>query len=86
MASDTLPPKPSRQKIALKPGFHMMDWMRLQSSFSEKGKCTRKISMAELAEHKSQFDCWTAYNGKVYNISQYLQYHPGGVQMYELIL
>lgn len=39
----------------------------------------RKISAAELAEHASQFDCWTAYNGRVYNITQYLPYHPGGI-------
>lgn len=33
MASDILPPTDakgkSRDKIALKPGFHLMDWMRL---------------------------------------------------------
>jgi hypothetical protein len=33
MASDILPPTDSkgksRNKVALKPGFHLMDWMRL---------------------------------------------------------
>ena len=51
-----------------------------KSDFScRNGGPLRKISMSELAEHNSQFDCWTAYNGKVYNITQYLHYHPGGV-------
>lgn len=81
MASDTMPPK-SREKVRLKPGFHLVDWMNLMktSDFScRNGGPLRKISIAELASHTSQFDCWTAYNGKVYNITQYLHYHPGGV-------
>jgi len=88
MASDTLPPttkdgsKP-RQKVQLKPGFHLTDWMNLSktSDFSTRnGGPMKKVSTAELAIHKSQFDCWTAYNGKVYNITQYMHYHPGGIQ------
>jgi cytochrome b involved in lipid metabolism len=35
--------------------------------------------MREVALHNSRYDCWTVYNKKVYNISQYLEYHPGGV-------
>lgn len=88
MASDTLPPvaagggKKGREKVLLKPGFHLIDWMNLmkKSDFScRNGGPLRKVSLAELAEHNSEFDCWTAYNGKVYNITQYLHYHPGGV-------
>jgi hypothetical protein len=30
-------------------------------------------------QHNVQSDCWTSYNGKVYNITQYLDYHPGGI-------
>lgn len=32
-----------------------------------------------LKEHRSKDDAWTAINGKVYNITPYLDYHPGGV-------
>lgn len=35
--------------------------------------------MAELARHKSKEDCWQAYGGKVYNVTPFLKYHPGGV-------
>ena len=42
------------------------------------GGGVRKISLGELAQHSSEFDCWTAYNGKVYSITQYMAYHPGG--------
>jgi cytochrome b involved in lipid metabolism len=71
-----------REKVMLKPGFHLVDWMKLtQVSKDMRGDGPlRKISVAELAEHKSQFDCWTAYKGRVYNITQYIAYHPGGVK------
>lgn len=87
MASDTLPPTDkrgkAREKVAVKPGFHLMDWMRLTRTSNNlntlNGGRPRPISRKELAQHNSEFDCWTAYNGKVYNITQYMHYHPGGV-------
>lgn len=83
MASDTRPPVAKgkvREKVYLKPGFHLTDWMRLQQTLSIPNDTVRKISKAELATHSSEFDCWTAYNGKVYNMTQYIAYHPGGKQ------
>lgn len=77
MASDTLPPRKGREKVQLKAGFHLMDWVRLSGSITS-GSGTRKISRDELALHNKKYDCWTCINGKVYNITQYLPYHPGG--------
>lgn len=31
-----------------------------------------------LKEHNTRADAWTAINGKVYNITPYLPFHPGG--------
>jgi cytochrome b involved in lipid metabolism len=80
MASDIRAPfdkhGQARKKIAVKPGFHLTDWMQLLRS--TKPQQPRKISKAELAEHTSKYDCWTAYNGRVYDISRYMPYHPGG--------
>ena len=80
MATDTRATKLNREKVALKPGFHLVDWMRLTqvSTDMRTPGPLRKISLAELSTHKSQFDAWTAYKGKVYNITQYIAYHPGG--------
>lgn len=79
MASDTRPPKNGkvREKVALEAGFHLVDWMKLMS-ISRKTESLRKISLKELSEHASEYDCWTAYKGKVYNITNYIPYHPGG--------
>ncbi|KAL7066917.1 cytochrome b5-like heme/steroid binding domain-containing protein [Cryptosporidium serpentis] len=36
------------------------------------------IKMEELKKHCTTNDCWVSYNGKVYDITKYLDYHPGG--------
>lgn len=42
-----------------------------------KGK-VMNVSHQELAKHNKREDCWCAVRGKVYNITRYLDYHPGG--------
>jgi cytochrome b involved in lipid metabolism len=81
MASDTRAPTDAkgkvREKVALKPGFHLADWTRLQQTMTNP-TTLQDITPEELAKHNTQFDMWTAYKGKVYNITNYLPYHPGG--------
>jgi cytochrome b involved in lipid metabolism len=81
MASDTRAPA-KREKVVLKKGFHLMDWMRLvQSSFDlsgRKGSGPLQVTTQELRLHNKESDCWTVYNGKVYNLTAYMPYHPGG--------
>ncbi len=36
------------------------------------------ITLEELAKHNSTSDCWTAVEGKVINLTDYLAKHPGG--------
>jgi cytochrome b involved in lipid metabolism len=38
----------------------------------------RKISMEEVVTHATEADGWTVFKGKVYNLSPYLGFHPGG--------
>ena len=68
MASDTLPPSKERKKVAVKPGFHLVDWMRLcqvSDVSGRKGAPLRRITMSEVELHSSEYDCWTIYNNKV---------------------
>ena len=44
-----------------------------------KGK-TIAVSHQELAKHNKKDDCWMAVRGKVYNVTRYVDYHPGGVE------
>ena len=36
------------------------------------------ITMSEVAKHNSPGDCWSAINGKVYNLTEWIDKHPGG--------
>ncbi len=38
-----------------------------------------QISESALSNHNTETDCWVAYKGKVYDITSWLQKHPGGV-------
>ena len=38
----------------------------------------KRITLAELAEHKDPESAWLALNGVVYDVSVYANYHPGG--------
>lgn len=58
-----------------------MDWVRLGSSNYDlagtKG-IIRPISYEELAKHDKVDDAWLAIRGKVYNVTKYMDFHPGG--------
>jgi len=71
------------KKIKLGPGFSQMDWIRLNSRAKDMAGLGGKppssaITRAELRQHNSQYDCWMVLHGKVYNVTKYIPYHPGG--------
>jgi len=37
------------------------------------------LTLKEVSRHNSKSDCWMIVNGKVYNVTTYLPYHPGGI-------
>lgn len=43
-----------------------------------KGKVLRKVSHEELQKHKTAQDCWMVVENKVYDVSKFVKYHPGG--------
>ncbi|XP_074661072.1 cytochrome b5 reductase 4-like isoform X2 [Tubulanus polymorphus] len=72
-----------RNKVQLAPGHSMMDWIRLgmKSGASLNGCNGRKFTVTsdELSKHNHRTDAWTCINGYVYNITPYMEFHPGGV-------
>ncbi|KAK6022230.1 cytochrome b5-like Heme/Steroid binding domain protein [Ostertagia ostertagi] len=67
-----------RVKVALLPGKGLMDWVRLAS-----GKVLAKKRMSvdhdELMKHNKRDDCWVHIFGQVYDVTSYLEFHPGGI-------
>ncbi|KMZ64569.1 Cytochrome b5 reductase 4 [Zostera marina] len=75
-----------RAKVPFEIGYSPMDWMKLNRTHPDlaglKGQTNRRpISLAEVKQHKSGDSIWTILKGRVYNISPYMKFHPGGVDM-----
>ncbi|XP_044148041.1 cytochrome b5 reductase 4 isoform X1 [Bufo gargarizans] len=70
-----------RNKTPLKPGRSLMDWIKLKSSGKDltglRGRLI-EVTEEELAKHNKKTDCWTCIRGLVYNVTPYMEYHPGG--------
>ena len=39
---------------------------------------TKTYTMAQVKQHKTAGDCWTVINRNVYNLTNWVSYHPGG--------
>ncbi|KAL4979657.1 hypothetical protein BDW66DRAFT_126940 [Aspergillus desertorum] len=80
------PAKKASQRAVLEPGFSPLDWAALTSSPNHKLRGANlpatllKVtpSMLKSQNGRKGMDAWTSYQGKVYNISPYLPFHPGG--------
>jgi cytochrome b involved in lipid metabolism len=40
-----------------------------------------KLTNSEIKKHNSRDDCWSIVNGKVYNLTSFVQQHPGGIEL-----
>ncbi|KAI9745068.1 MAG: hypothetical protein M1818_001346 [Claussenomyces sp. TS43310] len=92
-ASSLLPPPPSsagpparrRGKIQLSPGHSPLDWAALCSSSPSLSGLPADApylrvppSLLKRFDGRRGRDAWTVLGGRVYNVSPYLPYHPGG--------
>ncbi|XP_077606466.1 cytochrome b5 reductase 4 isoform X2 [Crocuta crocuta] len=70
-----------RSKVPLKQGRSLMDWIRLTKSGKDltglKGRLI-EVTEEELKKHNKKHDCWICIRGFVYNVTPYMEYHPGG--------
>ncbi|KAL3100429.1 hypothetical protein niasHS_001732 [Heterodera schachtii] len=69
-----------RQKVELKPGKGLLDWIRLSNACRLTPHNVRSsVDQDELSKHNSEDDCWILLFDMVYDVTQYLEFHPGGV-------
>ncbi|KAI9370434.1 hypothetical protein BJX61DRAFT_515515 [Aspergillus egyptiacus] len=80
------PAKKASQRAILEPGYSPLDWAALTSNPNHKlrganmppGLIKVTPSMLKAQNGRKGTDAWTSYQGKVYNITPYLPFHPGG--------
>ncbi|KAI9706715.1 MAG: hypothetical protein M1836_003725 [Candelina mexicana] len=83
-SSMTQKPVKPRQKVLLSPGHSPLDWARLQKSGADlRGISTPRLipvppSLLRKHNGRKGNDAWSVWQGKVYNITPYRLFHPGG--------
>jgi cytochrome b involved in lipid metabolism len=41
----------------------------------------QEYELSDVAQHKTEEDCWIAVGGKVYDVTKFLDDHPGGPEI-----
>uniref|UniRef100_A0A8R1HTC4 Cytochrome-b5 reductase n=1 Tax=Caenorhabditis japonica TaxID=281687 RepID=A0A8R1HTC4_CAEJA len=68
-----------RVKVALAPGKGFMDWLRLTTNKHLAKRNPDGVDHVELMKHNKSDDCWVHLFGVVYDVTKYLDFHPGGI-------
>lgn len=68
-----------RKTEPLSRGFSQMDWAREASASGRMRGKLRPLTWEEVERHNNiSMDAWMVLRGKVYDITRYVPYHPGG--------
>jgi len=82
MPTATVKTPNSRGKVLLSPGHSPLDWANLQRSGKNLAGVPSllRVTPSMLKENNGRKGkpAWSSYEGKVYNITPYLPFHPGG--------
>lgn len=71
-----------KKRIILPPGHSILDWIRLTGAHADLSGTGGKmpiVSVKELEKHSKRTDCWICINRAVYNVTPYMDFHPGGI-------
>uniref|UniRef100_A0A0N5CB39 Cytochrome-b5 reductase n=1 Tax=Strongyloides papillosus TaxID=174720 RepID=A0A0N5CB39_STREA len=71
--------KDGRNKVELKPGRSLNDWIHKANARKNPFSEFNSVTLEELSKHNNLSDCWIVINGKVFDVTEYLEYHPGGI-------
>ncbi|KAG2375072.1 hypothetical protein C9374_010076 [Naegleria lovaniensis] len=85
-SSNSAPPR-KREKVTLKPGFGLRQWSMLQMKMPSPNVASLgSIPIGEVAKHDTVEDAWIILRERVYDISKFLDHHPGGVEILKQVL
>ncbi|KAJ3383621.1 hypothetical protein HDU92_004043 [Lobulomyces angularis] len=68
---------PGRRKVPLGKGYSALDWARFSKEHRNQKKLER-YTLEDLKTKKSREECWMSIQGKVYDCTNYMKFHPGG--------
>jgi len=77
----SITPNSARKKVILQPGHSPLDWATLAKSGNLAGVPNfQRVTPSMLKQHNGRKGkpAWSSYLGKVYNITPYVPFHPGG--------
>ena len=81
---------PRRRPVPLRKGFGLADWNKLVRTATDlaqlQGRPLQRYRWSDIKPHKAPYDGWVVLRGKVYNLSPYLPYHPGGESILRKVL
>ncbi|GJD11441.1 Cytochrome b5 reductase 4 [Galdieria sulphuraria] len=63
-------------KTPSSPGYSQVDWLR--SKRNKTRTTTVPIRMEQVKQHNRKDDAWLVLRGKVYDVTEYIPFHPGG--------
>jgi len=77
-----IPTQTSRNKVILSAGHSPLDWANLQRSGTNLSGVPALLrvapSLLKKKNGRTGEPAWTSYQGRVYNVTAYLPFHPGG--------
>jgi len=66
------------QRVALSPAYSQLAWSRRVSTIPRRPQL-KAYTLAQVAQHADPArSVWMVLRGKVYDVTEYLPYHPGG--------
>uniref|UniRef100_A0A7N0VC16 Cytochrome b5 heme-binding domain-containing protein n=1 Tax=Kalanchoe fedtschenkoi TaxID=63787 RepID=A0A7N0VC16_KALFE len=76
----------ARAKVPFEKGYSQMDWLKLTRTHPDlaglNGQSNKRlISMDEVKQHRGEGSMWTVLKGRVYNLTPYINFHPGGADI-----
>ena len=72
-----------RKKVPCKSNFELMKFLRENPDplGVEASGGLKEYTIEEVAKHNALPSVWSIYKGNVYDITMYLDYHPGGIDI-----
>mmetsp|Transcript_7512 Transcript_7512/g.13014 ORF Transcript_7512/g.13014 Transcript_7512/m.13014 type:complete len:164 (+) Transcript_7512:81-572(+) len=64
----------------LEKGYSQVDWLRLARA-TPPVALRKDITVAEVKRHNTVEDAWMIFRNRVYNLTPYLRFHPGGADI-----